>query len=685
MPKSLIIVIISVIVWSCAEQDIHSLRTDRMLIEYNSEFQSRISPLWNGAEAFNTQFRTAEYLILADSILSRFRLQSAVKKQFEDNLGSGEMLVLQGKSGGSSTVFEKILRIKLYRDFPDLAVFRVVYINEGEKPVNVTGWVNNAYQITSPLKTDTVFWSFQGATYESRPDWVLPLKPGFKRENYMGMNASDYGGGIPVCDIWRRDAGLAVGHVETVPKLISLPVQMDSLTDRASLEVKYLKDVTLHPGDTLKTFDTFVSLHQGDYFNALRTFARFMDKKGIHPPQFPETSYEPVWCAWGYERNFKVNDVLATLPKVKALGYKWAVLDDGWQTAEGDWYLNPEKFPRGDADMKAFVDKIHKQGLKAKLWWAPLAVDPGTDLHKNHPDLLLINKEGKTQDISWWDSYYLCPANEGAIEYTRKLVQKFIGEWGFDGLKIDGQHLNAVPPCYNPAHHHAYPEESIEKLPQFFKMIYKTATSVKSDAVVEICPCGTAASFYNMAWMNQPVSSDPTSSWQIRLKGKTYKALMGPNVPYYGDHVELSDDMDDFASTIGIGGVPGTKFVWPPGIYYNEETGDVSLTAQKEREWKKWVYIYNRYELPKGIYHGELYDIGFDKPETHVIEKNGNVYFAFYAPQWKGEVELRGLQNRRYTITDFEHDMDMQKVKGPTASIKVNFKNHLLLKAVPVQ
>ena len=38
------------------------------------------------------------------------------------------------------------------------------------------------------------------------------------------MNDSDYGGGTPVVDVWRRDVGLAIGHVELLPKLVSLPV-----------------------------------------------------------------------------------------------------------------------------------------------------------------------------------------------------------------------------------------------------------------------------------------------------------------------------------------------------------------------------------------------------------------------------------------------------------------------------
>jgi hypothetical protein len=56
---------------------------------------------------------------------------------------------------------------------------------------------------------------------------------------------------------------------------------------------------------------------------------------------------------------------------------------------------------------------------------------------------------------------------------------------------------------------------------------------------------------------NWSVASDPTSSFQVRSKGKTIKGLMGDDVPYFGDHVELSDNHDDFASTLGVEGVVG--------------------------------------------------------------------------------------------------------------------------------
>ena len=90
--------------------------------------------------------------------------------------------------------------------------------------------------------------------------------------------------------------------------------------------------------------------------------------------------------------------------------------------------------------------------------------------------------------------------------------------------------------------------------------VYDTARSIKPDSMVEFCPCGTGYSFFTMPYMNMAVASDPESSWQIRLKGKTLKALMGGSIAYFGDHVDMSDGGDDFASTVGIGGVVGTNF-----------------------------------------------------------------------------------------------------------------------------
>ncbi|MBZ5572549.1 MAG: alpha-galactosidase [Acidobacteriia bacterium] len=652
------------------------IQSQILRIEFDRKLHSRVVPLFDGAAKRLVPFSASETVSGADRTWSNFPLASSHRERVSDIFGAGERLTLTGKSGD----LRKRISVTLYDDFPSIAIFDVEYANEGAARLSIRGWTNHRYVLTSPASTTgPAFWSYQSGSYEKRPDWVLPLRPGFRQENYLGMNASDYGGGTPIVDVWRKDVGLAVGHIEPRPRLISLPVSMPDAA-HARVAVRSSRQQTLEPGESFHTLRTFVSVHRGDYFAALTEYRRLMMRQGFQMASAPDSAFGPIWCAWGYGRTVQLKQVYETLPTAKKLGFAWVTLDDGWQNNYGDWLVDPKKFPNGDADMKALVDRIHQEGFRAQLWWSPLSAVPNSNLLKDHPDWALLNKDGSRRKISWWNSDYLCPADRSVMEYHKAMVRKILGEWGFDGLKLDGQHMNGVPACYNPAHHHHRPEDSVEALPDFFRELYETARSVKPDALVEFCPCGTAYSFFTMPHFNMSVASDPESSFQVRSKGKTLKALMGDNVPYFGDHVELSDGANDFASTVGVGGVVGTQFVLP-SLVTKRSTSD--LTPQREKLFEKWVHIYKNKMLSRGEYLGGLYDIGFDRPEAHAIRKGEEMYYAFFARHWKGQIELRGLEDRAYHIVDYVTYKDFGSVHGPKATISAEFNQHLLLEARP--
>ena len=643
-------------------------------IEFNDMLHSRVVAKFEGRQIPIGDFAPSESLMVAGKEIRDFTLHEVKQESFRDAMCDGQRVILTG----TSPSLKKSVAVTTCGEFPQMAIFEVQYTNTGDSSLSVDGWTNQRNSISAGQGSgEPTFWSYQSGSYEKRPDWVLPLKTGFHQENYLGMNDTDYGGGTPVVDVWRRDVGIAVGHLEMSPKLVSLPVAMPD-QEHATVAVQFKLKRELKPGETIKTFRTFVMVHQGDYFRSLAEYRRAMVKQGVAFKPSPDDAFGPIWCAWGFGRKCTPTQVYNALPIVKKLDFRWVTLDDGWQTAEGDWFLNPEKFPGGDHDMKAMVDRIHEEGFKAQLWWAPLSVKPDTQLMKEHPEYLLLNADGSKQKISYWNAWYLCPADPAVVEYHKAIVTKALRDWGFDGLKLDGQFMNGVPPCYNPGHHHAKPEDAVEALPLFFKAIYDTALSIKPDALVEFCPCGTAYSFFTMPFMNMSVASDPESSWQVRLKGKTLKALMGDSIAYFGDHVDMSEGGDDFASTIGVGGVVGTNFTWPVG---SARRTKLDLTPQKEEIWDKWIKIYKAEMLPRGEYLGALYDIGFDRPEAHAIRKNGNMYYAFYAPQWNGKLELRGLEERVYRLTNYETGEALGTVQGPVATWTAQFEKHLLLEA----
>jgi alpha-galactosidase len=659
-----------------------TLGDSRILLEFDPQMRARV---WNmragagGQKAALTHWEAPEALVIGTNTrIDRFALHEHSKGEMTGPLGHGTRLRLVGVAPEG---IEKTVQVELYADYPGFALYQVTYRNTGTQPAAVESWTQCALRLTpeGADPSDPPYWSFCGSTHPDRRDWVQPVRAGFDQQNFMGMAASDYGGGTPIVDVWRRRGGVAIGHLETRPQLVSLPLKCTA--GSLDLSMTAALKSALKPGESLTLPQAFIATHLGDYFPVLDAYRRIMGVRGITPAHPPKAAYEPIWCAWGYERDCTLQLIEGTLPKVRELGLKWAVIDDGWQNNVGDWKLSPAKYPRGEEDMRALVQKIRSYDLEARLWWAPLAVVPGADLLHDHTDMLLLNKEGAVQNISWWNAFYLCPAYQPTIDYMVGLVRKFIGEWGYAGLKIDGQHLNAVAPCYNPAHHHARPEESVEKLQDFFQVVYQTAIGLNPQAVVELCPCGTSYSFFNFRSFNQAPASDPESSWQVRSKGKSMKALMGPGGAFAGDHVELSAGGDDFASTVGIGAIVSTKFTWPRDP---KPKDSFLLTPAKETIWRKWIALYNELQLPLGSYRGELYDIGFDKPETHVIEKDGRFYYAFYGREFSGPVPLRGLKGARYRVRDYYNDRDLGEVSGSGGTLRVSFNDFMVLEAIPV-
>jgi alpha-galactosidase len=645
-------------------------------VEFDNRLRSRVVARFDKTEIVMGPFTASETLTTDGKLWTGFLLSSEKHGRTKDAFGEGERLTVEGKAG----TLTKMVSVTIYDDFPAMAFFDVQYINTGTTVLAIKSWTNNAYEMNAQRNAGPpAFWSYQSGSYEKRPNWVVPLFTNFRQENYQGMNASDYGGGTPIIDVWRRDVGMAVGHVEPRPKLVSLPVSMPD-SAHARIAVRFTKAISLDPGETFHTFRTFVAVHRGDYFRALADYRRFMMKQGFQTATAPDDAFGAIWCAWGYGRSVQPQQVYDTLPTAKRLGFVWVTLDDGWQNNVGDWALDPKKFPHGDADMKALVDRIHEEGFKAQLWWSPLSAVPDSELLRDHPDYELLNRDGSKRKVSWWNSYYLCPADHRVVEYHKALVRKILVDWGFDGLKLDGQHMNGVPACYNPAHHHAQPEESVEALPDFFQAIYETAQAVKPGALVEFCPCGTAFSFFTMPHFNMSVASDPTSSFQVRSKAKTLKALMGDTIPFFGDHVELSDGGNDFASTVGVGGVVGTQFVIPSLVQKRSKS---DLTPAREKEFEKWLRIYREKMLSKGQYLGQLYDIGFDIPETHVIRKDQTMYYALFAKKWKGPVDLRGLGDRNYSVVDYVKGKSLGTVSGHSAHLPVEFEGNLLLEVRP--
>lgn len=627
-------------------------------------------------------------------------------------LGSlGKRVEVKGHS--PSTALDEILTVEVYDDFPSMALLSANYTNSGGTEVTLDRVALQSHSLNASLADTSAkpheMWAFFGSSIRWGKDDVLPIPAKFSQDNPLGAPVETHddlgrvGGGVPVVAFWTRNMGLAIGHLETLPLALSIPVRTTA-DGKVEATVDIPASTTLKQGESFSTPRTFVTVFHGDYYEPLSTWSKAVEREGMTRPKNNDENYAVSWCGWGYDSNVTPKQMTNTIPKMKELGIHWATLDDRWFDNYGDW--QPRKDTFGGNAIQEMVKDFHKQGIKVQLWWLPLAVEDGkfkygdhnyvvSDVVKQHPDWLILDEKGQPARMTR-NLATLCPAVPEVREYYKKLTQRFIRDWDFDGHKLDN--IYSTPRCYNPKHHHKSPLDSVYAMGEVYKTIFETTRALKADSVTQSCPCGTPPSLAWLRYMDQAVTADPVGSVQVRRRLKMYKALLGPNAAIYGDHVELTrvtgantdneqDVGDDFASTLGAGGVLGTKFTYPD---YGPKLKNVYLNPAKEAHWKKWIALYNDKMLSKGNFL-DLYVYGYDAPEAYAIEKGGAMYYAFYAPaatdksasnaKWSGEVELRGLGNTTYHVTNYVDGKDYGTVIGPTARLKVDFIGSLLLEA----
>ena len=621
---------------------------------------------------------------------------------------SGRRIEATGKSQSLSNL-ETTIALEVYDSLPNLVLASTSYKNTGASDIVLDRVVTQQHilnaTLTDPKARPYAMWSFHGSSEAWGKDDVTFITDTFSRANPMQVvmhnDENQTGGGIPVVAFWTGSVGEAIGHAESVPLRLSLPVR--TMADgRVNAAVVLDSDTRLQPGQVYATPLTFLSIFHGDFFEPLSLYSKMLQLRGVSLAHPTDADYEANWCGWGYEMDFTPKQMLGTIPKLKELGLRWATLDAGWFGARGDWEPRAKTFP--DDSLQKVVKAYHDAGLHITLWWIPLVAEDGrgkdilnhrtyqmSNVVRDHPDWLILDKEGKPARATA-DLGALCPAVPEVQQYYKHLTERFIGDWGFDGHKLDFAYT--VPACYNPKHHHKSPDDSIHAVGDVYKIILETTRALKPESVTQACPCGTPPSLAWLPYIDQAVTADPVGARQVRLRTKMYKALLGPEAAIYGDHVELTDvqlsntenEIDkgsDFASEIGVGAVLGTKFTWPD---YGPHFKTVELTSAKEAHWKKWIDIYNQKMLSRGNFL-DLYTYGYDVPEAYAISKDGRMYYAFYAPDkgkaWSGEVELRGLQPGKYRVVDYEHGTELGSVDAQNPKLRVSFMEHLLLEVSP--
>src|ERR1700758_4527211 len=88
-----------------------------------------------------------------------------------------------------------------------------------------------------------------------------------------------YGGGIPVVAVWTASVGEAIGHVETLPWTLSIPLKV-APDGRIETSVNIPVHSSLKPGESYSTPRSFLAIYSGDFYEPLRLWSSILQKEG---------------------------------------------------------------------------------------------------------------------------------------------------------------------------------------------------------------------------------------------------------------------------------------------------------------------------------------------------------------------------------------------------------------------
>ncbi|PXX21707.1 glycoside hydrolase family 36 protein [Arenibacter sp. ARW7G5Y1] len=155
--------------------------------------------------------------------------------------------------------------------------------------------------------------------------------------------------------------------------------------------------------------------------------------KNYKPAYTPEAAKDPMYSTWyNFHQNIEVETMLAESREGKKYGIDAIIIDDGWQTLDGqrgyaytgDW--QPDRIN----DMPTFVNDLHLLGTKVLLWYSV----PFVGKHaKNY-------NRFKGKYLYEWESqgtFILDPRYPEVREFIINTYEQALIDWKLDGFKFD--------------------------------------------------------------------------------------------------------------------------------------------------------------------------------------------------------------------------------------------------------
>jgi alpha-galactosidase len=164
----------------------------------------------------------------------------------------------------------------------------------------------------------------------------------------------------------------------------------------------FLGGITLEPGETRQLHP--VVIEPGPVADVEVLLAHWAGVVGTAASARTNADYQIGWCSWyHYFHHVTEADVLANLELADGWPFEVFQVDDGYQSAIGDWLTTAPSFPSG---LDQLAHRVTTAGYRPGIWLAPFLVAPDSEVARRHPEWLARRRghDGTLSPLFVWRS-----------------------------------------------------------------------------------------------------------------------------------------------------------------------------------------------------------------------------------------------------------------------------------------
>ncbi|MCX5997997.1 MAG: alpha-galactosidase [Chloroflexi bacterium] len=355
-------------------------------------------------------------------------------------------------------------------------------VTSSDEPLEDVHGKGRRYRFTSTARPDSLELNYTVNLYDSRPFILLRMEVAnlgsgniylqdinlLQAEASLGASVNFPASGRPL-DFFKVGwhdwvySGLRHGVEKDVNSLpIMKPFMLAGFASTAD-QFGFIHANCRTPGLTLTAHADGVLLEPGEVFLSEWGYLQFIDLPAADPAadyveavarqmkaRVPALPPPAQWTHWYHffqsitadlfiDNLNAIDNIRETIP------FKIVQLDDGYQSAWGDWLTCNAKFPLG---LEHLSKNITGKGYTSGLWLAPFVVEPRSKIATQHPDWLVKDRKGKPIVSGYFYDFYghaLDLTQPAVLDHVRTLLATISREWGYGFVKTDFAYAGALP------------------------------------------------------------------------------------------------------------------------------------------------------------------------------------------------------------------------------------------------